>query len=96
MSQPSPAWAGPLAGPSLGLQTELEPLGLALEDLCSIFLNTLLGPLASLPSLALVHFNPFLRPGVQLTLGRPVGRPGVPGYLSVSCTDHVTDHAQIT
>lgn len=44
MSQPSPAWAGPLAGPSMGLQTELEPLGLALEDLCSIFLNTVLGP----------------------------------------------------
>lgn len=30
----------------MGLQTELETLGLALEDLCSIFLNTFLGPLA--------------------------------------------------
>ena len=55
MSQPSPAWAGPLAGPSMGLQTELEPLGLALEDLCSIFLNTLLGPLAL--------FSPLSGPG---------------------------------
>lgn len=77
MSQPSPAWAGPLAGTFYGAPDGAGASGLALEDLCFNFLKYSSGSpwLYSRP-LALVHFNPFPRPGVQLTLGRPVGDQG--------------------